>query len=94
MTAAEVLRNAAKIIRERGWVQHAYTSGDGKVCAAEAIRVGAEGHGDIRESAHHALLRAIKQEKHATVSGWTNRSGQASERVCAKLEEIAEELEG
>ena len=90
MTADETLRRAAKIIRERGWIQGTTSMSGGPVCAAGAISVVLGVHRWRVTEAHLlAASRAGVPPERAGASGltrWNDAPGRTVEEVLAVLD--------
>ena len=73
-TAAEVLQEAARLIREHGWICGYVGSAATGYCVIGAIRVAAGGEGPLSDRAETALLNRIRAEQPDVLSigGWND----------------------
>lgn len=75
---ASILRQAADIIRARGWAQRDYTADNGSVCILQAIHTVTGGPGTASGSALDTLRDRIRREfgeDPSSVPVWNDRPG-------------------
>lgn len=98
MEPAEVLRRAADVLRERGWVQGTYVDGGGACCVRGAVNVVLYGAPvsieccDEEVQAMSALAAVAGIPKHGSISLWNDRQGRTLDEVLTALERAAVEL--
>lgn len=82
--SASILRQAADIIRARGWAQRDYTADNGSVCILQAIHTVTGGTGAASEGALDVLRDRIRREfgeDASSVPVWNDRPGRTVEDV-------------
>lgn len=90
-TARDVLLGAARLIEERGWLQHNYRGPNGERCATSALLAAA--HFRISQpnpaycEANRRLERVIRDR---SVTGWNDKPGRTEAEVLAALRQAAE----
>lgn len=92
MTAVEVLREARRLIQERGWVQGMFSGAGGAICAVGALNFASAGivAYPARDSAEEHLNRCAKEylrqvlpEDSITVEHWNDTPGRTVAEVLA-----------
>jgi hypothetical protein len=90
VTAAEVLRKAAEVIRERGLASGRYESESGAVCMFGAVNFVLTGHANL-PSDNLAPERALKDFfGYGSVIGFNDTPGRTADEVIAALLKAAE----
>lgn len=82
--SVSILRQAADIIRARGWAQRDYTADNGSVCILQAIHTVTGGTGAASEGALDVLRDRIRREfgeDASSVPVWNDRPGRTVEDV-------------
>lgn len=77
-----ILARTADVIRERGWVQCAWTGEDGSVCMMMAVSI-ADTDGNVFIDAHEELARRTSP---LGPTSWNDAPGRTREEVLALLE--------
>lgn len=87
-TTARDLENAATLLRERGWCQHAGEDGYGRLCAVYALNFVTR-TASRYDAAKRALRRHIGRRD---IPRWNDATDITSGRVTAALEAAASDL--
>ena len=89
-TARDVLRHAALIIEERGWVQRVLSNAEGQVCALGAIYTAATGEAYGAPDRYcDEAAEALSEHVGADIEDWNDAQGRTAEQVIAALREAA-----
>lgn len=86
-----VLKAAARLIREHGWTQHAFSDEQGRICAAKAINectVPSTEANTLRLEAYGTLLERIGRAHDylGGVPAWNDMPDQTAEHVLTMLD--------
>ncbi len=91
MTAAEVARKAADLLKRDGWCQGRSEGPNGERCLVAALSVA--GWRSTR-MAWRRVFEAIRQEAGApSLTDWNDTPGRTADEVIALLRQVATELE-
>lgn len=91
-TPADILRNAALILAERGWCQNSIVRPDGRVCAMGAIDLAISGRvrfGPLFEE----VLFLLDEHLHQCTPHWNDTPGRTADEVTAAMRATADEWE-
>lgn len=84
---ADVLDAAAVLLERDGWCQGQNRDQQGRCCAAEAIRVAADG-GALYVDAMFAVVATVRRE-HAGVALWNDAPARTASEVIGRLRQVA-----
>ena len=86
ITSKEICRDAAGLIRDRGWCQNTFGDDQGRVCILGAIHLTCEDGG------YHNARRFLSERTGITnLIGWNDAKGRTATEVITLLEEAGRE---